>query len=243
MIKLRELLSLPTLYLCEANSGYVDHELYSQISKKIYDGWLSLLESIKSKTIPLYQVSAEELDLAINKGINFPILISQEEVQSKLLFDVLLAIKNTKHNMPIEGAVSSDNSNPIEIYLIVNSQFSTNQILFLKDNIESLAHHETVHIIKKIQRIHQLSFKRDAFDNRDEKMWYKYHINSDEVHAYIAQISNELKQLKAKDKTISLSDALKLSKIWKRYVRDIFNKSPKLKNKMLSKIVNYWNKL
>ncbi len=243
MIKLKELLLLPTLYLCEANSGYTDHELHSQISKKIYDGWLLLLDSIKSKSIPLYEVPDEELELAINKGVNFPILISQEEVQSKLLFDVLLAIKNTKRNIPIEGAAVGDNSTPIEVYLVVNSQFSVNQILLNKDNIESLAHHETVHIIKKIQDIHQLSFKRDAFDNRDEKMWYNYHINSNEVHAYIAQINNELKQLKLKDKNISLSNALKSSKVWKRYIRDIFNKSPKLKNKMLSKIVNYWNKL
>jgi len=243
MIRLKELLALPTLYLCEANSGYVDHTLYSQISNKIYNGWLSLLESIQSKTIPLYQVSGEELDLAINKGINFPILVSQEEIQSQLSFDVLLAVKNTKHNTPIDGASSSYNSNPIEVYLIVNSQFSTDQILRYKDNIESLAYHETVHIIKEIQRIHQLSFKRDAFDAWNEKMWYRYHINSDEVHAYIAQINNELKQLKLKNKNISLSDALKLSKIWRRYTKDVFNKSPKLKNKMLSKIVNYWNKL
>ena len=247
MIKLKELLSLPTLYLYddinEANSGYSDHVLHKEITDKIYNGWISLLESIDDKNSPLSSISEEKLDFSINKGIQFNIRVAIEDVSALMPIDILLAISKESGVRAIEKASIAANTHPLEVYLVIHRNFTINNILILKKEIELLAHHEAVHIIKTRQKKHQLSFKRDEFDYKDENLWYKYHINSDEVHAYIAQINNELKQIKARNNNITFSDALKSSKIWKRYLRDIFIKSPKLKNKMLSKIANHWNNL
>ena len=244
MIKLKELLH-PTIYLGinENNSGYSDHQSHEEISEKFYNGWIELLESIDDKNTPIYKIPENKLDLAINKGINFKIRIAIEDVSFIMSVDVLLGINEKYGFGPIDGASMAENTSPLEIYLIISPNFTIQDLLKIKNEIKNIANHEAVHIIKTTQKTHQLSFKRGEFSGYEKKLWYKYHINRNEFHAYIAQTNNELKYIKETHKDISFEKALKLSKTWRRYDADIFDKAPKLRNKMLSKIANYWNKL
>jgi len=243
MILLKEILLLPTLYLGEVNSGYTDHILHKKISDKIYNGWLEIIESIEDKDVPLFNIPESKLDIVVNKIVNFKIQIVHDDISATMSIDVVLVISDTPYFIPFEKSTVAINIYPVKVLLVISNNFTVNQILSHKNEIENMAHHEAVHLIKLRQKTHQLSFKDDEFDNKDDDFWYKYCINSDEFHAYISRINNELKHIKSKHKNILLHDALNLSKNWKRYTKDVFTKSKKLRNKMLSKIANYWNKL
>lgn len=246
-IKLLEILELPTIYLYddihlyEANSGFVDHPLHKKIEDKIVDGWVQILNSIPTKNAPLYKLPNEELKLAIDTGIKFEIATDREGFKSVITIELLLAIFETPDFHAIKGAAISQ-SNPIEVYLKINGNFTVTDILNDMEGIREMAGHEAVHIIKSQHKKHQLSFKNDhEFTQNDAKQWYKYHINSDEFHAYIAQLNNELEHIRSRNPKISLANALKHAKIWKRYTTTIFKKSSGLRNKMLSKIAHHWN--
>jgi hypothetical protein len=245
MIRLKELLYLPTIYLSEDNSGYTDYQSHKEISNKIYDGWMFLLNSISNKNIPLSELKDNELIDAIETGYKFSINLHDNAAggEKTLEIDVLLAIIDSNDNIIIKGSALNIHKSPLEVYLKVGNNYNVNKILEMKSYINELAHHESVHIIKYYQKLFQFSSPDSNFSKKDKDWIYKYYTNPSELHAYIAQLNNELKHIKEKDKNITFSDAIKKSKIWKRYVRDIFWKNPKIKNKMLSKISNYWNRL
>ena len=244
MIRLKPLV-YPTLYLKEDNSGYTDHKLHKEISDKILEGWSSLLNSIDKKDIPLSDITEQELHVAVEEGYQFIMTVKDVDTKAEtpLKIDVLLAIIDKNENIAIHGASLNIHQIPIEVYLQVSENYTVNELLKMKDYISNLAHHEAVHIIKYQQKLFQFSSPDGNFNKKDKEWIYRYFTHPSELHAYISQLNNELKQLKEKYKDITFSEAINKSVIYKRYVRDIFWKNPKIKNKMLSKVAHYWNSL
>lgn len=68
-----------------------------------------------------------------------------------------------------------------------------------------------------------------------------YKLSSEQLNEYYYRIRHELEYLHKKFPSITLSEIIHKSKIWKRYLLFIKNKSSGLRNKMLSKIAHHWN--
>jgi hypothetical protein len=82
-------------------------------------------------------------------------------------------------------------------------------------------------------------------DPRDE---LKYLQNPQELHAYISNIINEMKDFVHLNKTSDFYTALKSSNTWNWYENVVFTKkpdgstkNPRLRNKMVSKFIYWWN--
>ena len=249
MIKLRsiidEIYKGPLLDLSEANAGYSSTSLHADIAEKIFNAWWELLSDITDKKVPLKTlVDSNKLKKQIDTGINITIPVTNSDIVDfvgDIKIDVLLAIvEEISDQVPINGGGLRP-SHPYEIYLKINKNHTTEQAMIHSEYIQDIAYHEAVHVIKEIQKINQLTFKSDVeYTNRDKKFWYKYYTASSELHAHISQICNELKQIKARYSTITFAGALKMSKTYQRYNKDVFSKNPKIKNKILSKISFWW---
>jgi hypothetical protein len=247
-----------SLFLLEINDNLfitsIHFSLFKRVlfcvntSNKIFNCWLELLEEVKDKDNSIEDILSGDktyFKKQIDDGSSF--IIKEHEVdlniEKEQRVDVLLALENKREDIIINGAVVDLYRNPIEIYLQINPVYSVNNILIHRDYIEELAHHEAVHLVKFIQKLYQISSKGNA-RNENEQEWYNnYLTQKSEIHAYVSQLNNELKHIKLKYPDISFSESIRHSKIFSRYERGVFNKNPKLRNKMLSKLANYWNKI
>ena len=249
MIKLRHLIdeinTCPVLDLSEANAGYSSKSLHNDIANKIFNAWRELLYDIADKKISL-KILAEDgkLKRQIDDGIDITIPISNSDLvdfDGEIEVKVLLAVVgNVSEKLTISGGAMTA-GHPREIYLTINENHTAEQAMIHEEYIQDIAHHEAVHVIKEIQKVNQLSFKRDEeYTKQDKKFWYKYYTSSSELHAHLSQICNELKQIKSRYPAITFVGALKISKTYQRYNKNVFDKNPKIKNKILSKISYWW---
>lgn len=250
MIKLQSLFfDSVCLTLTEANSGYTDHKFHKYVSNKLFGGWMELLNEVKNKNDSIDNILNQDADYfkkQIDDGCSFMFEVSEPEINftGKQKVNVLLAFENDKvnHHITIRGASTNLNGEPVDIYLRINSIHSINDVLAQEDYIKELAHHEIVHLIKHIQGVYQTTISKNVDFISPKRKWIYHQLSQpQEIHAYISQINNELKNTKLKYPNILFSDALSLSKMFYKYERDVFPRNPKLRSKMLSKLANYWN--
>jgi hypothetical protein len=95
--------------------------------------------------------------------------------------------------------------------------------------------------MKKFQKINQPEMKN--LDINKEKDKTRYLSQKHEIHSYLTQINNQLKHIKQTHHDIDFNKALHKTDFWDKFEKYVFKHNPKIKNKMLSKLVNYWNKL
>jgi hypothetical protein len=210
---------------------------------------MELLNDVNNKNDTIESIIYTNRDYfkkQIDGGSFFEFDVNDPEINfyGKQRINVLLAfICDNTNNVVIRGASTNLYSKPIEVYLIINSTYSMNKILEYKDYIEELSHHEAVHLIKFIQKLYQISINRNDTSHKNQEWYNKYLLQSQEIHANISQLNNELKHIKLKYPDITFSQSLNQSKLYKRYKSQIFTNNSKLKNKILSKLANYWNTL
>ena len=249
MIKLKSLLfENYCLVLTEDNSGYTDYKLHKYISNKLFNCWMDLLNEVNDKGNTIENTLSQSQNYfkkQIDDGNFFTIDEHDVDmnIQMEQKINVLLAFENKRKDVVINGAAINLYSDPIEIYLQINPIYSVNDILYYKDYIEELSHHESVHLIKFIQKLHQISVKGNERNDKEQSWYNKYLSQTQEIHAYTSQLNNELKHIKLKYPNITFSQAINQSKIFQRYKRNIFVNNPKLRSKMLSKVANYWNNI
>jgi len=240
------------LILCE-NAGALSSEGIRKITKLIYEGFLNLLEE-KSKDkneifykIPninrSFDVMTNIIPLDIFNKIQTYIdieLHKRKKSIEKLKVDLHIGIE-FRNISNIEGMIlTTGEKNFVGIKLIINQNWNYQELLKNKNKIYNVLFHECKHLFDYITK--------GSLLNVDPNNQLKYLSNPQELHAFISNVILEIKDFYEKDKNCKFQDALNSSETWKRYESTVFpkinefdRKNPKLRNRMLSKIVYWWN--
>ena len=248
-------------FINEANMGVQSNTNYREYTEIIKKGWVELLKKLKPTNSPLLDIypnynSILDGDEKIIKKIKdskgkektikfeLSLSITDDKLNDDTFLTAQFFIKTNTFRLNILQYKPEIKNNPMTAQDKYTSKYmkfltKTPNDIINSSRFISLCDHEASHYFNKIENKIKLNGKFSSDDNWTNDDYYKYLSSPEEIIAFTSQIISEIKNTKESD----LSTFLWKSSTWDAYERYVFNKNPKLKSKMLSKITFAWNKL